>query len=138
MFCFYAGKDFILRKITPLCQILVYANSATNPVCYSACNSQFREGFKNYFQAWLSCFFRKPSSDGMKTSASRNGRNKISRYRFMCQCGDSSSDAEQTRNIYDLNKLVSNNNGRNDSLIEKTTVTMVSQETDKKELLTKV
>jgi len=41
-----------------LCQICVYANSASNPLIYNAVNEQFREGFKNYFRSWIECVLK--------------------------------------------------------------------------------
>ena len=45
-------------SIMMLCQIFVYANSASNPLIYNAVNEQFREGFKTYFRSWYECILQ--------------------------------------------------------------------------------
>ena len=134
---FHAGKEYI-REITPLCQIFVYANSATNPLIYSACNSQFREGFKNYFQAWLSCFLGKCGK--RKNTATQNGGNKLSRNRAMCHWVESSRSADEdlTLDTPQESVFLCNNGGNKPLANYRDTAITTANGAEKKEPLTKV
>lgn len=55
---FSLGDNPHASGILAMCQICVYANSASNPLIYNAVNEQFREGFKNYFRSWIECVLR--------------------------------------------------------------------------------
>ena len=56
--CFFTGTNKHRVGILALCQICVYANSASNPLIYNAVNEQFRQGFKNYFRSWIECVLK--------------------------------------------------------------------------------
>lgn len=103
---FGTGNKNIMKEITPLCQILVYANSASNPLIYNACNSQFREGFKNYFRAWLSCFLWKHSGR-LNNSSTQNGRTELTRQGAGCEPTMDDAQFEATRQ--EKNCLCNNN-----------------------------
>lgn len=55
---FFIDENPHAPSIVALCQICVYANSASNPLIYNAVNEQFREGFKNYFRSWIDCILK--------------------------------------------------------------------------------
>lgn len=55
---FFIDENPHAPSIVALCQICVYANSASNPLIYNAVNEQFREGFKNYFRSWIDCVLK--------------------------------------------------------------------------------
>ena len=79
-----------------LCQICVYANSASNPLIYSAVNEQFREGFKNYFRSWIDCVLKIKGSrrkDNMRTNKRRTKAKPVGGCSF---CGQSDTSLNGT------------------------------------------
>lgn len=75
-------------------QILVYFNSATNPLIYNAVNEQFREGFRQYFQSWKVLLMK---LTGQQQSASSNETNARS-HCLMCSTSDNDSGEELKNN----------------------------------------
>lgn len=76
-----------------LCQICVYANSASNPLIYNAVNEQFREGFKNYFRSWIECVLKIKGSkrrDHVEITNRRKGAKPIGSC-TMCRGGSETS-----------------------------------------------
>ena len=90
--CFFAGDNKHADGILALCQICVYANSASNPLIYNAVNGQFREGFKNYFRSWIECVLK--IKGRQRTEQVRlNNRRKPAKDRggcTMCRTSDTS------------------------------------------------
>lgn len=66
-------------SIMMLCQIFVYANSASNPLIYNAVNEQFREGFKAYFRSWIECILQ------VKCRKSRKDEIRINNQTILCK-----------------------------------------------------
>lgn len=73
------GKAKHAGDILALCQICVYANSASNPLIYNAVNEQFREGFKNYFRSWIDCVLNIKASKRKDQVRKEKGRPIVTR-----------------------------------------------------------
>lgn len=43
--------------------VMLYSNSASNPILYNICNDQFREGFKQYFKTLARTLCRKTNKE---------------------------------------------------------------------------
>jgi len=81
-------------SIMALCQICVYANSASNPLIYNAVNEQFREGFKNYFRSWIECVLKIKGSkrrENIQIAVNRRNGPKPMGSCTMCRSGSETS-----------------------------------------------
>lgn len=95
--------------IVALCQICVYANSASNPLIYNAVNEQFREGFKNYFRSWIECVLNiNDRRDHVRVDKGRQTAAKNIRSCNMCRSNDSSDNGELCSNKSDSRGLRNN------------------------------
>ena len=105
------GDNPHMQSIMALCQICVYANSASNPLIYNAVNEQFREGFKNYFRTWIECVLRIKANrqrDGFEMNE-RRGHETVGSC-TMCRGSDTSlngtlcsqGDSRLNNNVYRL------------------------------------
>lgn len=96
-----------------LCQICVYANSASNPLIYNAVNEQFREGFKNYFRSWIECVLKIKGSkrrDHIQIADRRKGAKPIG----SCTMCRSSSETSLNGTLCTQRDSQVNNNDRVD------------------------
>lgn len=101
--------------ILALCQICVYANSASNPLIYNAVNEQFREGFKNYFRSWIECVLKIKGSK-RREQISINKRRKTAKNIGGCtMCRGSETSLNGTLYTSNTDSRFSNNN-RSDML----------------------
>ena len=110
----FTGSYNHANGILALCQICVYANSASNPLIYNAVNGQFREGFKNYFRSWIDCVLHIKGSkrrDQIKISKRRQKGKAIGGC-TMCRASDTSLSGTLCIN----NDSRVNNNVRSDML----------------------
>lgn len=92
--CFFIDKNPHAPSIMALCQICVYANSASNPLIYNAVNEQFREGFKNYFRSWIECVLKIKGSkrrDNIQIAVNRRNGPKPMGSCTMCRSGSETS-----------------------------------------------
>lgn len=92
--CFFIDENPHAPSIMALCQICVYANSASNPLIYNAVNEQFREGFKNYFRSWIECVLKIKGSkrrDHIQIAVNRRNRAKPMGSCTMCRSGSETS-----------------------------------------------
>ena len=123
---FYStGKTKYADGIVALCQICVYANSASNPLIYNAVNEQFREGFKNYFRSWIECVLNiNDRRDHVRIDKGRQTAAKNIRSCNMCRSNDSSDNGELCGNKSDSRGL-RNNDGSTETKTE--TVQEISQ-----------
>ena len=114
LLCSFTGTNSHRDGILALCQICVYANSASNPLIYNAVNEQFREGFKNYFRSWIDCVLQIKGSkrrDELKISKRRQKEKTIGGC-TMCRSSDTSLNGTLCVN----NDSRVNNNDRSDML----------------------
>lgn len=129
------NKDGILA----LCQICVYANSASNPLIYSAVNEQFREGFKNYFRSWIDCVLKIKGSrrkDNMRTNKRRTKAKPVGGCSF---CGQSDTSLNGTLcNSTNNSSQANNNSDRSGMLQWESSVTTAQHSEQYDEFLTTV
>lgn len=101
-------------SIVALCQICIYANSASNPLIYNAVNEQFREGFKNYFRSWIDCILKIKGSkrrDHIQIAVDRrNGAKPIG----SCTMCRASSETSLNGTLCPQRESQVNNNDRDD------------------------
>jgi len=91
---FLIDKNPHAQSILALCQICVYANSASNPLIYNAVNEHFREGFKNYFRSWIECVLKIKGSkrrDHIQIAVDRRNGAKPIGSCTMCRTGSETS-----------------------------------------------
>ncbi|XP_048580002.1 neuropeptide FF receptor 1 [Nematostella vectensis] len=118
------GDHEYVNQIVSLGQILVYFNSATNPLIYNAVNEQFREGFRLYFKSWIDLLL-KQHRDSMAVSG--DGRPR----RGLGKCAMCASDADTDEDVALNGTCISNyrrdnNNGSCASYSPKTNASEVN------------
>ena len=111
---FFLDENPHAPSIVALCQICIYANSASNPLIYNAVNEQFREGFKNYFRSWIDCVLkikvRKRRDHLQIADDRRNGAKPIG----SCTMCRTSSETSLNRTLCSQRESQVNNNERDD------------------------
>lgn len=111
---FFIDENPHAPSIVALCQICVYANSASNPLIYNAVNEQFREGFKNYFRSWIDCILKIKGSkrrDHIQIAVDRrNGAKPIG----SCTMCRTSSETSLNGTLCPQRDFQVNNNDRDD------------------------
>ena len=109
-----------------LCQICVYANSASNPLIYSAVNEHFREGFKNYFRSWIDCVLKIKGSrrkDKMRTNKRRTKAKPVGGCSF---CGQSDTSLDGTLCNGTNNSSQANTNSDQSGMLQRETASMTT------------
>lgn len=53
---FFLDSSPKFRMLQFISALMLYSNSASNPILYNICNEQFRNGFKQYFKPCLKTF----------------------------------------------------------------------------------
>lgn len=111
---FFIDENPHAPSIVALCQICVYANSASNPLIYNAVNEQFREGFKNYFRSWIDCILKIKGSkrrDHIQIAVDRRNGAKPIGSCIMCR---TSSETSLNGTLCPQRDSQVNNNDRDD------------------------
>lgn len=48
-YCLFVGSSSLSQVFHVIAVVMLYCNSACNPILYNICNEQFRDGFREYF-----------------------------------------------------------------------------------------
>ncbi|XP_031561442.1 galanin receptor type 1-like [Actinia tenebrosa] len=113
------SQNIYITQIISLGQILVYFNSATNPLIYNAVNEQFREGFRQYFQSWRDLIL---TSKGKKSLQHRGQHN--TRTTTKCtMCIGSEEEKLHSRRCSERSENDNNNSSSQSRNVNSVTVT---------------